>query len=249
MMSGMAGFLATFSTLLVPMLVRWLIDTYGWRGSMLIQAGMFLQAAPFVMMMPVFRPKSSQIKTNATATQQIKTNTTRNRRNDNKRGITSFIINVFDFSLLKDYRVLLFYLTAFIIQVMVTVLFGLTVARAMWMGQDKYNAVVIVTVLCIGNSCGRLVSGLIGDCFSRLVQTTVHLFLTGLFINVAAFIHDLVPSCIAAGLMGLEIGKFFNSSIHIPKPFSIIKEISQETLEQLRRVHTQIIPSYSNFLL
>ena len=188
--------------------MRWLIDTYGWQGGMLIQAGIYLQATPFILLMTLFdKDKHSSDKpmhTKRTA------DTTSKEANDKCPKISSFLVNAFDLSLLRNYRVVLFNVSIFIHQAMVSVMFGLTVARAMWMGQSKYNAVVIVTCLGVGNSFGRLISGLLGDYFSRLLQCTIYLFLTGLFINGAALLHGFVLSGVAAGLVGLTEGMYYS---------------------------------------
>ena len=205
---GLAGVGVSISGFVVPLLVRFLVDTFYLKGSLLIMAGVFIQAMPFVCLL---RPIPNKV-TETVVPPQVEGDQENTTNLKSAPGVFCrvllFLKKVFDISLLKRPKVALYYLGMFCTNMYTTTVYSFTVARGISNGETKLEAAVSMTVFGATNLLGRLLISWLGDRTSRFACFCVCVLLTGVAAILSTVYFSHTVYVVFCGFTGFTVGRY-----------------------------------------
>ncbi len=195
------------SHLIFGTLTRFLITVYGWRGALLLNAGLFLQCLPlsFVFKPPNVKQNPAHIKDSKT---KLETGDDCQKANTRRRSIKKKFFSYLH--LMHNVRFDVYTVATVTTAVGVSTLFNHTANRAVQSGIDKTRASLLVTIMGGASLFGRLFVSIAAN--SRRVSTVLCYGLSALFggvVTAAMYLADSFAGLtLGAVLGGVFFGKF-----------------------------------------
>ncbi len=207
-------------------ILRVLIDAYGWRGGTLLLAGIVLQGAVFASLMrPLVGAPKHKLTTRPASTagkiynpqgQAPKSEDAqgRSKKSPSKSKATVLcvsIVKLFDVSLMKEGRFLLFLCGRSLSMAGGQVMMTYAVARAVSMDIGKLDASFLLTAMGGASAVGRFLIGAIADtkCAPPLVLYYSAIFVGGILACLSTLAREhLYQHIILYVLFGLTMGKY-----------------------------------------
>ncbi|KAJ7313234.1 hypothetical protein JRQ81_004515 [Phrynocephalus forsythii] len=187
-------------------LFQLLVDTYAWRGALLIVAGMsfnLMVCGALIQPLTLKEDLSCPAKAHPEETCWRK------------------LSSLFGLHLLSHYPFMRFVLAITLVNTGYFIPYVHLVARARELGFTEYQAAFLMSMAAVADLCGRLFSGWLGNCRAfRLIHILVTwTFLTGIFLLLIPWGHSYPL------LVAISLGYGFSSGALSPVVFSIIPEI------------------------
>lgn len=188
--------------LLMPIL-RILIQTYGWRGAMLLHTGFVLQL--FVIGSFFRMPNVAEVsnKTNCATPENYNQNTP-----SACKRITHFLGHIWDLSLLTNAVFVQFMLSMLLSGFSLDCVYRFTPLKAVSIGMTKVEASILPSVIGLASTCSRLCTSLVADlkCVNRTIMCGFGIFMQGLVAVMSTFAYDFLSFAIFMGIYGTFLG-------------------------------------------
>ena len=190
----MVGF--SLSTLVLPPFTRWLLDVYGWRGTLIILASLHIEG---VFLSALLRPLSQRPRTAKLTLQTPK----------NGNLAVHLCRQLFDMSLLRDARFMLYGVGTLCSAIGIVTFLNHFVNRAQSIDIEKYNATFLMSIYGISSCVFRVVFGFVGNLRSinRTIMYGVGIFFAGAVTCLSCIAWDFASLSVASGLLGMCAGK------------------------------------------
>lgn len=192
----MTGF--SISTLVIPPFTRWLLDLYGWRGALIILAGLHIEG---VFLSALLRPLPHRRVRNVTT-----------QRHRDSHLVTYLCKQLFDVSLLKDMRFMLYGFGTLCSAIGIVTFLNHFVNRARSVHIEKYHATYLMSIYGVSSCVFRVVFGFVGNmrCINRTIMYGVGIFSAGAVSCLSCFAWDFPSFTVASSLLGVCAGKLSN---------------------------------------
>ena len=194
-------------------LLQFLIDHYGWRGTLVIHSALMAHGLPAALMLRTpeqcnARAKSITIAENIQMLKTVTATATEPVKKGEKTNICKSIANMFDFSLLKNVHFTLFLLVTFTFEIGLNVPAVFQIPRAVSFGTSKQVASLLASSFGIGNAVGRIPIGMLSDRVDRRILCGVLNCLSGLITLTVSFLHTFPFAVTHAVILGGLSGMF-----------------------------------------
>ena len=149
--SGLAQTGTGLGLFVVPPLLQFLIDQYGWQGALLVLAGVVANNAACAAL---YRPSALELETKSA------------HQSSGSSGMISLIksgINTLDLNLLRNLRCNCLFLANFLFVLAYTAIMQFLVAKAVHVGISDLRAAFLVSLIGISSVIARLTHGYIVD--------------------------------------------------------------------------------------
>ena len=171
-----------------PLVMRYLISTFSWRGALLIHSGITLHSLPLVLFYnspKVYRP-NSQIHLRET------------------------IRKIFDFELLTHGIFAAVCVCMFLLKFNTFGFFHHLPNRMVFYGYKKDLAAVLLTIAASCSLTGRLVSGVLGNfkCTNTSLLFGISIMSGGTYTMLIGFMDSYIVIAVLSGMYGLSHGKY-----------------------------------------
>ena len=179
-------------------LMRYLIDTFAWRGALIIHAGIVLHSAVFSC---AFFPLPEAKR---------KLDTDNESKDHTKRSLLHrLFFEFFDCALWLEVKYTLYCASCFTSIIATLSLVHHCVNYALFYGVDKHHAALLVTVGGSGSLSSRLIFGAISDHpkLNRPLQFALSQTLVSLFIFLLLLAHNLLGIAIISYAVGFCAGE------------------------------------------
>ena len=191
----MTGF--SISTLVLPPFTRWLLDIYGWRGALMILAGIHIEG---VFLSALLRPLPCQMRA-------------RNPPPTKPREghlVAHLCKQLFDVSLLKDLRFMLYGVGTLCSAIGIVTFLNHFVNRALSVNIEKYHATYLMSIYGVTSCVFRVVFGFVGNMHlvNRTIMYGVGIFSAGAVSCLSCFAWDFPSFTIASSLLGVCAGEW-----------------------------------------
>lgn len=204
--TGLAVSGAGVSSLVFSPLFQYLVDLYGWRGALMLVAGLSLNlVVSGILLRPLVLEGDQAPSNKATRSSWLQT-----------------LASLFSLELLHHGPFMRFVLVFVLIDTGYFVPYAHLVAHAREVGCDEYQAASLMSIAAIADLCGRVLAswlanyGLFRHLFHHLTLWTV---LTGASVALVPLAHSY------ALLLPLGIGYGFFAGALVPFQFSCLVEI------------------------
>ena len=199
-------------------LMQFLIDHFGWRGSLFIHAAVMMHGVPaaFLLRTPQQCRSSAKSIKIAEDVEMLKTGckTHADEKRDlpkkDKTNILRTLANVFDFSLLKNLHFVLFLMVGFTFQIGLNVPLVFQIPRAVSLGSTGQVASLLASSYGIGNAVGRIPIGLISDRVERRILYGVLNLISGIMTLICSFIYAFPFWMVYSAILGFFSGKCYH---------------------------------------
>ena len=191
----MTGF--SISTLVLPPFTRWLLDLYGWRGALMILAGIHIEG---IFLSALLRPLPSQMRPRNPPP-------TKHREG---HLVAHLCRQLFDVSLLKDLRFMLYGAGTLCSAIGIVTFLNHFVNRALSVDIEKYHATYLMSIYGITSCVFRVVFGFVGNMHfvNRTIMYGVGIFSAGAVSCLSCFAWDFPSFTIASSLLGVCAGEW-----------------------------------------
>ena len=174
-----------------PMLLETLVDHYGWRGAMLLFAGITLHNLPLALLYCRAKHEMEQKAS---------------------KGIKHIILQMIDFSLLTDICFVLFCIGFFLVKFNILGYYQHLPARTVHMGHGSREAAILLTITGICSGTNRLLSGFIANlkCTNRVLMYSMGITIGGLATAILPLTEPFWLTSAICGIYGCSVGKLKN---------------------------------------
>ena len=189
-------------------LIRWILDMYGWRGTMLIMSGIVLHGVALGMLyFPLRKPKTSteNLKTIANGDLSEKTST---KKQECGSMISELLRNFFDFSLFYDHRYVLVCFGTFCMNAGMMTFYQHMPSRADHYNVDKQQIAFLPMLTGIATAIARITFGFVANIprVNRVLQYGVSIlvggFLEVLYFNATTFTSFMIFGILIGAING-----------------------------------------------
>ncbi len=198
--------------LLFGPILRALIDTLGWRGALLIFAGINFQLMIFAALLrPLPSRKASSATFDASHQMNQGTKKTKNQCRDACSKILRGLASAFTISLLKDADCVLFLVIRCAGMIGVNAMFMFGITRAVYLGVQPLSASFIATCIGVVSTTARLTMAILASRlkFNHLLVAVIATTLSGLVAMLSTLARGEVwHHMVFAAVFGLFGGKY-----------------------------------------
>ena len=198
--SGIASMGQSIASLSVGPIYTLLIYHFGWRGALIIHAGMVLQTAVLGALYRSLSLADSADSQNHAAASKGGGNLV--IRVEKPQGICH---KYFDMSLLK-HKIFLIYVLSSIMQTYgVTTMYGHSPSRAVVNGMTRLEAALLLSTLGLFSTVSRFINSVVANlsCTNRIIQTCIATTAGGVIACLSCLSYDFKTHAIAVGLYGI----------------------------------------------
>ncbi len=198
--------------LLFGPILRALIDALGWRGALLIFAGINFQLLIFaVLLRPLASGKASLATFNVSRQMNQGTKKTKNRCGDACSRILHGLASAFTISLLKDADCVLFLVIRCAGMISMNAMFMFGITRAVYLGVQPLSASFIATCMGVASTTARLTMAILASRlkFNHLLVAAIATTLSGLVAMLSTLARgEAWHHLVFATALGLFGGKY-----------------------------------------
>lgn len=197
----MTGF--SISTLVLPPFTRWLLDMYGWRGTLMILAGLHIEG---VFLSALLRPLPHRRRTRNPMVAK------------HKEGhlVVQLCKQLFEVSLLKDVRFMLYGAGTLCSAIGIVTFLNHFINRALSVHIEKYHATYLMSIYGVSSCVFRVAFGFVGNMHfvNRTIMYGIGIFSAGVVSCLSCFAWDFPSFTIASSLLGVCAA--CSASVQIP---------------------------------
>ena len=183
-------------------LVNFLIETYGWRGCLLIHSSLVLNAIPASMFL---KPLTDKRKLRHSARSQEFDSQIKSRESVMTNKSTALV----DLSVFKYPKFVLFTITTGLFSFCYMVPAGFLIARVLETDVTSQMASFMMSAWAIGGVIGRMIISIFGDRMDRSLLYGIIVSLAGCATIAVSFVRNYVFNLAYATLWGFLSGKMF----------------------------------------
>lgn len=209
--AGVSSMGKSIASLTIGPFYTFLIQQYGWRGALIIHAGIVLQG---VVLGAMFKPldtehgRAASPSGNAESTNDMTTMDTTDKP-------SCFILKFLDITLLRQETYVLFVVSMVLLGFSVSIVYFLTPSRAVFAGMSKMQGTLLLSCLGLFSTASRFVSSFVANmsCTNRVVQVSIMMFMGGIVASLYNFCRTFLSSVVAAALYGITMGEMLSDPL------------------------------------
>ena len=198
----------------LPPITQWLLDLYGWRGCLILMSGVYLNGlvmAALLRPVPVVKPPITGIRPRTRSfSQTLRRQVSVEKVQTTTAKICRFCRQVFDFSMFKDIRFMLYGFGTFLMMIGHIAFITHIVSKAeRYLGIEKHKAMLLPSIYGISNGVCRILFSLVASLpkVNRTIQYGVWIMVGGLICCLSCLCHDFTTLAIACSGFGMCVGK------------------------------------------
>lgn len=193
-----------------------LLDTYAWRGTLIIIGGIFLQTivCSFLFRPLVLNQSSRQREQKPESVPAMDLDTRTEKRShgciSKFRNFLGSTIHMFGFSLLRSPPFLLYMLSGFCLSIGITVFLQHTPSRAVSLGIERHKAALLSMMMGATTGISRLALGFVANIpgVNRLLQYSFSAVVSGALQAATGFAKSFPMIAVCVVLESISNGKF-----------------------------------------
>lgn len=213
--AGMSAAGISVGTLIGGPVVGKLVEAFGWRGALLILAGI---AANGAVLGSFYRPVTTiRVSVNSSGNEMIDrkitksdTGTAKIVKNDGLRGmLVQLYKDMTNFSLFRNTAFALCCFGTFFMNVGMVVFYQHTPKRAVFLKIERDLAILLPTVMGVATLVARIIGSIIGNmsCTNRTLQYGVSIVLAGILLIATATASSFTAVAVLSAAIGFLGGK------------------------------------------
>lgn len=209
---SLTGFsVAVFS---LPPLTQILLDIYGWRGCLMLMSGVYLNGiamAALLRPVPVKKAPPTRSRTRSFS-ESIKRQVSVEKVQSVSAKLCRFCKQVFDFSMLKDARFMLYGFGTFLMMIGHIAFIAHIVSKAeRYLGIEKHRAMLLPSIYGISNGICRMLFSVVASLpkVNRTVQYGVWIIIGGVICCLSCLAKDFTSLAVCCSAFGMCVGEAY----------------------------------------
>lgn len=196
----------TFITLPV---LRLLIETYGWKGAVLIHSALVMNT--FVTAGLYRPPVLEELEKKKMAAKDQQTNSSSNKVSNCLTNLWNIFKNIWDFSLFKDIVFVQYLIAVLLFQFGGDIMYKFTPLKGVAMGISKLEVAIFPSILGFSSTCARVFASVVGNlkCTNRIIMLGSAAILGSLAMFVSTLAVDFIYLAVCVGIYGLLLGEYW----------------------------------------